>query len=136
MSAWEVIYSVFFNTYKDFPFVIWVLTLLVVNFISGVLVALLPTNPERFKLGSLADWMLQAVIFIVGGGCISLVRVVVPAELKDYIVLVETLAWGSIIVALLGKIIANLVQIIPNGDKIPLPSWMGNKNLPETEAKP
>lgn len=133
MSAWEVVHSTFFDLY---PFVAWVLVLLIVNLITGVMVAILPTNPERFKLGALGDWMLQVLIYVGGAGSISLLRVVAPPDYIVYFQATETVAWGSVIVSLLAKILLNLRLILPGGTKIPIPDWMGDKSLPEAQAKP
>lgn len=128
MDAYALAQALFNNNQARFT-----LVLLMASVLSGILVALLPNNPERFRLGALGDWFTQALIYIGGGSLVRLVIWTAPEEYRQWATLLDTVVWGFIWLSLGGKFVSNLKIIFP---KAPIPDWMGDKMRPEAEAKP
>lgn len=128
MNALDLATQIYSN-----PLVKWILGLLVANIVSGIAVALAPGNPERFRIGALADWLMRALVYLLGGGTVSLVVYVSPLEYAAWSANLSTLVWGLVILALVGKILDNLKTIFPGA---PIPAFLTDRREHKTTATP
>jgi hypothetical protein len=50
---------------------LFVLTLLIANLVTGLLVAILPHTGETFTLGQVGNWMVRALAYVIGAVCVQ-----------------------------------------------------------------
>lgn len=114
------------------PLTKFVLVLLIVNLVTGILVAIWPTTRERFHLGSVADWMLRALTYVAGALCVqALAYYSIGTIYSDIFNNMVGLCWAFVIAALIGKVIQNLREF-----GFQLPDVLGDKPKPEVQATP
>lgn len=135
MDALTLAREVFFTAQQKYPFVLFVTALILANWVTGVFVAIMPTNPERFRLGALGDWSLTMFVMVGGGGMVSLLDYVSPPEYRIWFTTLKFIIWAAIIAGLVGKIIDNFRRMYP-GIAGKIPDWLGDKRTPETDARP
>ena len=113
------------------PLTPFVLALLITNLVTGLLVAVWPTTREKFTLGSVGDWMLRAMTYVLGALSVQVLAYYAVGEYKIIFDPLVTACWAFVIAALVGKVLQNLREF-----GFPIPAFMGEKPKAETTATP
>lgn len=124
MDAGSIITQVYQN-----KMVVAVLGLMIANIIAGIAYAI---YDKEFRLAQMGDWLYtRALPYIAGAGAVQVVLLTVPVEWSGMSAGLSTVVWGFVILSLLGRILYYVRAI-----GVPVPTFLTDKNLPETKAVP
>lgn len=109
----------------------WVLALLVANFVTGVLVALSPHTPERFRFGALADWMYNAFLLVAAAVTVQALVYYATSDYRPILEPASLATWAFVLAKLVGKIVENLRDL-----GVPLPEVLGDRRKVLSQPTP
>ncbi len=90
----------------------WIVTLIAIDVVLGIAAALAKKN---FCLGKLANFMIKPILgYVLGFAVLEIVASVLPA-----LVMVTTVAYFLILLALIGSILSNLAKF-----GLPIPAYL------------
>jgi hypothetical protein len=124
MSTGDIVAAIYRN-----QMVVAVFGLMLANVVAGISYAI---YDKDFRLAQVGDWLYtRAVPYVGGAGAVQLVLLTVPAQWSGMSTGLSTVVWGFVILSLLGRILFYARAI-----GIPIPTFLTDKNLPETKAVP